>query len=54
MPAVQGTMSVQFFNADGEAMFRIFVGRDKDRRLKADQVPPFGALEGRFVSGGEA
>ena len=47
-------MSVQFFNADGEAMFRIFVGRNKDRRLKADQVAPFGALEGRFASGDEA
>ncbi len=48
------TMSVQFFNADGEAMFKIFVGRDKDRKLKADQVARFGVLEGRFASGGEA
>lgn len=47
-------MSVQFFNANGEAMFKIFVGLDKDRKLKADQVAPFGALEGRFVSSGEA
>lgn len=54
MPAVQGTMSVQFFNANGEAMFKIFVGRDKDRNFKAGQVARFGALEGRFVSGGEA
>ena len=47
------TISVQFFNADGEAMFSIFVGRDKDRHFKAGQVARFGALEGRFGSGGE-
>lgn len=47
-------MSVQFFNADGEAMFKIIVGRDKDRHFKVGQVARFGALEGRFASGGEA
>ncbi|MCC7348731.1 MAG: heme utilization cystosolic carrier protein HutX [Variibacter sp.] len=44
------TMSVQFFNADGEAMFKIFVGRDESRRLKADQVERFSALEARFAA----
>lgn len=48
------TMSIQFFNADGEAMFKIFVGRDKDRKLKADQVECFTALESRFASDREA
>ena len=48
------TLSVQFFNADGEAMFKIFVGRDKDRRLKADQVQRFAALEAKFAADQEA
>jgi putative heme utilization carrier protein HutX len=46
------TMSVQFFNADGEAMFKIFVGRDKTKQLKADQVEKFSQLEGRFPAAG--
>lgn len=48
------TLSVQFFNADGEAMFKIFVGRDKDRRLKADQVERFATLEAKFAAVQEA
>lgn len=44
------TLSVQFFNADGEAMFKIFVGRDQNRRLKADQVERFARLEDRLTS----
>ncbi|MCC7046615.1 MAG: heme utilization cystosolic carrier protein HutX [Alphaproteobacteria bacterium] len=43
------TLSVQFCNADGEAMFKIFVGRDRERRLKADQVERFARLERRFA-----
>lgn len=42
------TLSIQFFNADGEAMFKIFAGRDENRRLKADQVEHFAALEAGF------
>jgi heme iron utilization protein len=37
--------SVQFFNAEGEAMFKVFVRRDKDRNLIADQVTRFEALK---------
>ncbi|MCF8471034.1 MAG: heme utilization cystosolic carrier protein HutX [Parvibaculum sp.] len=44
------TLSAQFFNADGEAMFKIFVGRDESRQLKADQVERFAALEARFAA----
>lgn len=44
------TLSAQFFNADGEAMFKIFVGRDENRRLKADQVERFGMLEAKFAA----
>lgn len=46
------TLSVQFFNADGEAMFKIFVGRDETRALKPDQVARFAQLEGRFAAAG--
>lgn len=46
------TLSIQFFNADGEAMFKIFVGRDAERRLKADQVERFAKLEARFPTAG--
>jgi putative heme iron utilization protein len=44
---------VQFLNAEGEAMFKIYVGRDEDRRLKADQVERFAQLERRFASTSE-
>jgi putative heme utilization carrier protein HutX len=47
------TLSVQFLNAEGEAMFKIYVGRDEDRRLKADQVERFAQLERRFASTSE-
>ena len=42
------TLSVQFFNADGEAMFKVFVGRDEKRELKQDQVEKFRALRGKL------
>jgi len=38
------TKSVQFFNAAGEAMFKIYVGRDEQRRLRADQLERFERL----------
>jgi putative heme utilization carrier protein HutX len=44
------TLSIQFFNADGEAMFKIFVGRDEKRQLKANQVERFAALEAKFAA----
>jgi putative heme utilization carrier protein HutX len=44
------TLSVLFLNADGEAMFKIFVGRDEQRRLKTDQVERFAQLESRFAA----
>lgn len=42
------TASVQFFNAAGEAMFKIFVGRDERRQLRPEQLARFAALEKRF------
>ena len=41
--------SVQFFNGAGEAMFKIFVRRDKDRNLLRDQVDRFDALRDRLA-----
>ncbi len=40
--------SVSFFNRGGEAMFKIFVGRDENRQLIANQVERFTALQDRF------
>ncbi len=36
--------SVWFMNAEGRAMFKVFVRRDKDRNLLDDQVQRFEAL----------
>lgn len=41
--------SLQFFNAAGEAMFKIFVGRDESRELRGDQLERFYALRGRMA-----
>ncbi|MGY0777420.1 heme utilization cystosolic carrier protein HutX [Azospirillum argentinense] len=40
--------SVVFFNGDGEAMFKVFVGRDDARQLLPDQVERFEALKARL------
>jgi hypothetical protein len=42
--------SVQFFNVDGEAMFKIFVRRDEAKDLIADQVVKFDQLRGKLES----
>lgn len=44
------TMSVQFFNAEGEAIFKIYVGRDEARKLKADQIGRFNRLQTLFAA----
>ncbi|EXJ16456.1 heme utilization cystosolic carrier protein HutX [Imhoffiella purpurea] len=38
------THSVQFYNPDGDCMFKIYLGRDAERRLLPDQVERFRAL----------
>lgn len=40
--------SVQFFNAAGEAMFKVFVRRDEKRALIAEQVALFEGLRTQF------
>ena len=37
-----------FFNRDGGIMFKVFVGRDEKRELKADQLADFRALADRL------
>jgi putative heme utilization carrier protein HutX len=39
---------VAFLNVDGGVMFKVFVGRDESRALKADQLERFRALAGRL------
>lgn len=41
--------SVQFFNGDGEVMFKVFVRRDAQRALLPDQLGRFEALKTKFV-----
>ena len=40
--------SMQFFNGAGEAMFKIFVRRDEERELLAEQVQRFDELRSRL------
>lgn len=44
------TASVQFLNAGGEAMFKIYVGRDEARRLRADQIERFERLKAAMTT----
>jgi putative heme utilization carrier protein HutX len=44
--------SLQFFNAAGEAMFKVFVRRDKERNLLPEQVGRFDALRAQLAGGG--
>jgi putative heme utilization carrier protein HutX len=45
----RASCSIQFFNGQGEAMFKIFVRRDEARNLIAGQVTAFEALRARFA-----
>jgi heme iron utilization protein len=40
------SLSIQFFNGEGEAMFKVFVARDRNRELNPEQVILFEALRG--------
>ncbi|MBB1093293.1 heme utilization cystosolic carrier protein HutX [Rhodopseudomonas palustris] len=39
---------VAFLNSNGGIMFKVFVGRDSNRQLRADQMVRFNSLAGRF------
>nr|WP_210208172.1 heme utilization cystosolic carrier protein HutX [Rhodoplanes roseus] len=42
--------SIQFFDQDGEAMFKIFVRRMPDRNMEPEQVAKFEALKTRLAA----
>jgi putative heme utilization carrier protein HutX len=42
------TASLLFFNLEGGTMFKVFVGRDDNRDLRADQLDKFRALADRL------
>lgn len=46
----RNSASIQFFDGDGEAMFKIFVARDEARELKPEQLARFTSLRERFKS----
>ncbi|HWL53267.1 MAG TPA: heme anaerobic degradation radical SAM methyltransferase ChuW/HutW [Chthoniobacteraceae bacterium] len=48
------TCSIQFFNERGNAIFKIFVSRDENEKLKPGQVERFEALRGRLATGAAA
>ena len=41
---------IAFLNVDGGVMFKVFVGRDKTRALKQDQLARFRALAGQIAA----
>lgn len=43
------SLSVQFIDRDGDAMFKVFVGRDESRNLLPEQVARFEALRRRHA-----
>lgn len=45
----RASLSIQFFNAAGEAMFKIFVRRDAARELLPAQIARFEQLRTRYV-----
>jgi heme iron utilization protein len=42
--------SIQFISIDGEAMFKVFVGRDEARDMKNDQLARYEALRDRVCA----
>lgn len=47
------SMSVQFFNAEGESMFKVFVSRDEKRALRPEQIERFERLKARLAGQAE-
>ena len=48
------TASIQFMNKDGQAMFKIYLGRDENRKIQAHQLEAFRALSGSAHSAASA
>jgi putative heme utilization carrier protein HutX len=47
----RNSASILFINRDGNIMFKIFVGRDANRELKADQLQSFRSLAAELSRG---
>lgn len=45
------THSVQFYNRQGDCMFKIYLGRDAERQLIPEQVERFRAFRDRIAAG---
>lgn len=45
--------SLQFFNAAGDAMFKVFVRRDEKRELLGEQVERFDSLRASYSAQGQ-
>ncbi|MDO5633188.1 MAG: heme utilization cystosolic carrier protein HutX [Paracoccus sp. (in: a-proteobacteria)] len=45
------TRSVQFYDHDGNCLFKIYLGRDAQRQLIPEQIAAFDALESRLLAG---
>jgi len=48
----KATAAVVFFNGEGACMFKVYVGRDENRELRADQLERFAALEAKLAGAG--
>ncbi|ANB02842.1 heme utilization cystosolic carrier protein HutX [Ectothiorhodospira sp. BSL-9] len=44
------TASIQFYNAEGAGIFKIFVGRDEQRQLRPDQLQHFSRLRNTLAA----
>ena len=44
------TASIQFFNAEGEGIFKVFVGRNEQRQLRPDQLQHFSRLRNTLTA----
>jgi putative heme utilization carrier protein HutX len=44
------TCSITFFNDVGESMFKVYVGRDEERKMRPEQIARFDALRDRLAA----
>lgn len=45
------TRSIQFYGHDGACLFKVYLGRDAERKLIPAQIAAFDALEARLLAG---
>ncbi|MDO5614543.1 MAG: heme utilization cystosolic carrier protein HutX [Paracoccus sp. (in: a-proteobacteria)] len=45
------TRSVQFYDHDGNCLFKVYLGRDAQRQLIPEQIAAFDTLEARLLAG---